>query len=103
MSRKTRKETIREHRSSATATFFGWLPDDNQRSMPAILIVRQDAGNPNRATHVDVMSAGVHYRNVIALRIFGHDRACERKSCLLLDWKRVQVSADQHRRTIAVP
>ena len=92
---KAREQTVADHSIGAADGFLGGLADQHQRSMPGVLAVRHDFGRAENRRHVQIVSAGVHHRNVASGIIFGAHFAGVGKAGFFLNRKRIQFRA-QH-------
>jgi hypothetical protein len=81
---------------------FRRLADQNECAPPAVLELREHPRDPDQRSHVEIMAAGVHDGNFIAGVVLGDHGAGIGQAGLFLDWQRVHVGADQHRRATAV-
>ena len=100
--REAGEETVLHHRVGAGDRLFRRLADEHQRSMPTVLLPREQRRCAHPRRHVDVMPARMHHRRDLAGIGLRRDRACIRKPGGLLERQRVHVGANQDGGPIAV-
>ena len=64
--------------------------------MPAIFILRQQGGRAHANGHVQVVSAGMHDRDLDTLIVMSGDTACVGEFCFLGHRKRVEFCANHN-------
>ncbi len=99
---KARQQAVVDHALGAANRFLRRLADQHQRPVPGVFAVRHDRGRADDRCHVQVVSAGVHHRNIVSGVIFGVNLTRVRKPGLLFHRQRVQFRSKHHRRARAV-
>ena len=56
-----------QERARTGSDFFRGLPDEDDRALPLILQLREDARYADEGGHVNVVSAGVHYADLFSV------------------------------------
>ena len=80
------------------ADFLGRLGDHYQRASPAVLQGRQRPGDAHPASHVDIVAAGVHDADFLALSVEALDGTGIGQAGFLRDRQGIHVAADQQGR-----
>ena len=76
--------------------FFGGLTNQHQRAVPGVFAVRHDRGCADERSHVQIMSAGVHDRHIVAGIVFGVNFACIRQAGFFFYRQRVELGAQHY-------
>src|SRR6516162_8351058 len=64
-------KTVVEHGLGTADRLFGWLADQHQRSVPAVLEFDQRLRGSEQRGDVNIVSAGMHYADGLAGVVFG--------------------------------
>ena len=91
------------HASGAGDGFFGRLADQNQRAVPCLFAVDHDRSRAGQRCHMQIVSAGVHNRNVPSNVILGMDLASIVQARFFFDRKRVQLCTEHDGWPRAIP
>ncbi len=81
---------------------LGRLREPQQRALPSVAVPGQELGRPHEARGVGVVAAGVHDRDVPALRVLRHHLAGVGQAGLLPHRQGVHVGPEGHDRPVAV-
>ena len=73
--RKTREDAILYHRVRPANGFLRRLSDQHKSAVPGALAMRHYFSRPDYGGHVEIVSAGVHHRNIAPGIILGADGA----------------------------
>ena len=94
--RKTRQQAVLNHAIGAADGFLGRLPDQHQSAVPGSPALRHDRGRARDGSHVQIVPAGVHHRNILSAVILGADLAGIGEAGLFLDRKGIKFGAQHH-------
>ena len=100
--RKLLEQSVGQHGLGPGTPFFGRLSHHHQGALPTFLLPAQDSRSPHEAGHVDVVAAGVHEADGLAVRILNADFAGIFQAGLLGDGESVQVGSEHEGRPLAV-
>src|SRR5215831_2433888 len=64
-------KTVVEHGLGAADRLFGWLANQHQRSVPAVLEFDQHLRGSEKRGDVNIVSTRMHYADVLASVVFG--------------------------------
>ena len=92
--RKFFEETVFEHRERSRADFFSRLADEHDRAAPFILVRNQITSRPDQASDVNVVAAGVHHADVVAVAIFSGRFRGVRETGIFRNGKGVEIGTD---------
>ena len=95
-------EVVGEHGAGAVDGFFRGLADEDHGTVPLRFAFGELASGAEEDGHVDVVPAGVHDSDVLALSIGGVNGRGVVEAGLLFDGERVHVAADEKARAGAV-
>ncbi len=99
---KAREQAVADHALGSADGFLGGLADQHQRPVPGVLAARHDLGRAQNRRHVQIVSAGVHHRDVASGVVFGAHLAGVGQAGLFFHRKRVQFGAQHDGRAGAV-
>ena len=99
---KAREQAVADHGVGAADGFLGGLANQHQRSVPGVLAARHDLGGAQKRRHVQIVSAGMHHRNIASGVIFRVHFAGVGQAGFFFHGKRVQFGAQHDGRARAV-
>ena len=73
--RKLLEQSVGQHGPGPGSTFLGGLSHHQQGALPTTLLPAQNPGSPHEAGHVDIVAAGMHEADGLAVRTLNADFA----------------------------